>query len=201
MVAMKKETETIPAGEMKNDIQSMSLMVFRDELTRLPNRTYFNQRLSMELEKARNVGEICSLILFELDNFREIKDCSGNSQGDSVLRGIASLLGGQIQTIQELERKKDVYARFGAEKFAIILPGMSLKGAYFIAQRLGKTLKNQRFPHAGKGPCNSVTASFGVVCFPAFGNTLEELLSRVEQALFLAKKNGKNRVEIYQPGY
>jgi len=186
------ETNTIPKAVSQTDVTA-----YRDEGTKLPNLAYFLHRLRVELERAKIKGEFCSLILFEVDNMKEVPGCSKSINGNEALSLITPLLGGQITSLQELERKKDIFCRIGSEKVGVILPGMSLKGAILTAERLRQTFKNQSISGGVKNNC--LTASFGVVCYPEIGNTLENLLERAEIVLSLAKKNGKNRVEVYQP--
>ncbi|MXR36785.1 GGDEF domain-containing protein [Craterilacuibacter sinensis] len=151
-----------------------------DELTQLANRRAAMLRLQglFALTEAGELG--FSLILFDLDHFKRINDSHGHDAGDTVLQAFSSVL-------REHCRQSDMVARFGGEEFICLLPGASLETAGHIAQRILQALQR---PGVSPWP---VTCSAGVAAF-ASGDTAAGLIKRVDDALYRAKRTGRNRV-------
>ena len=156
-----------------------------DELTQLSNRRRFTETLAVEVRRAERFGDPVSLVLADLDDFKQINDRYGHQAGDEVLRRFADVL-------RENVRDFDLPVRYGGEEFAVLLPETGLDGAEQLARRLQTALLRLRLPEIG-GDRPPVTASFGVAAFPAARNA-EELLSAADGALYRAKAAGKNRV-------
>jgi diguanylate cyclase (GGDEF)-like protein len=156
-----------------------------DELTQLSNRRRFTETLAVEVRRAERFGDPLSLVLADLDDFKQINDRYGHQAGDEVLRRFADVL-------RENVRDFDLPVRYGGEEFAVLLPETGLDGAEQLARRLQTALLRLRLPEIG-GDRPPVTASFGVAAFPAARNA-EELLSAADGALYSAKAAGKNRV-------
>jgi diguanylate cyclase (GGDEF)-like protein len=156
-----------------------------DELTQLSNRRRFTETLAVEVRRAERFGDPLSLVLADLDDFKQINDRYGHQAGDEVLRRFADVL-------RENVRDFDLPVRYGGEEFAVLLPETDLDGAEQLARRLQTALLRLRLPEIG-GDRPPVTASFGVAAFPAARNA-EELLSAADGALYRAKAAGKNRV-------
>jgi diguanylate cyclase (GGDEF)-like protein len=164
-------------------------MAFTDSLTGLPNRRYFDQAVARELAAIARGGPSAGVIEFDLDFFKEINDSRGHAAGDEVLRQIASLVSGTI-------RKADMFARYGGEEFILLLPGTSLPGATATAEKLRKQIEARAFK-ADEEEIR-LTASFGV----AELNTDPAIscYRSVDRALYRAKQQGRNRVEVMAPG-
>ncbi|HET6695903.1 MAG TPA: GGDEF domain-containing protein [Gaiellaceae bacterium] len=156
-----------------------------DELTQLSNRRRFTETLAVEVRRAERFGDPLSLVLADLDDFKQINDRYGHQAGDEVLRRFADVL-------RENVRDFDLPVRYGGEEFAVLLPETGLDGGEQLARRLQTALLRLRLPEIG-GDRPPVTASFGVAAFPAARNA-EELLSAADGALYQAKAAGKNRV-------
>jgi diguanylate cyclase (GGDEF)-like protein len=156
-----------------------------DELTQLSNRRRFTETLAVEVRRADRFGDPLSLVLADLDDFKQINDRYGHQTGDEVLRRFADVL-------RENVRDFDLPVRYGGEEFAVLLPETGLDGAEQLARRLQTALLRLRLPEIGADR-PPVTASFGVAAFPAARNA-EELLSAADGALYRAKAAGKNRV-------
>ena len=156
-----------------------------DELTQLSNRRRFTETLAVEVRRAERFGDPLSLVLADLDDFKQINDRYGHQAGDEVLRRFADVL-------RENVRDFDLPVRYGGEEFAVLLPETGLDGAEQLAHRLQTALLRLRLPEIG-GDRPPVTASFGVAAFPAARNA-EQLLSAADGALYRAKAAGKNRV-------
>jgi diguanylate cyclase (GGDEF)-like protein/putative nucleotidyltransferase with HDIG domain len=152
-----------------------------DELTKLANFRYFQERLDQEIARSIRFNTTFSLTILDIDLLKTYNDKFGHLAGDKVLRKIGECL--RIST-----RSIDIPARYGGDEFAIILPGTSLNAAYTVAERTRKFIESE---------CNiqsiPVTASFGVACWPIDGPTKEELIAKADAALYQAKQTGRNK--------
>lgn len=158
-------------------------LALEDELTGLANARAFHDELDREVARAERSGHDLSLVLADLDHFKRVNDERGHLTGDRVLAGIGRLLA-------EHSRDADVAARYGGEEFAIILPGTGLAEAKQIAERLRREVEGAE-PN-GKLPLH-LTASFGVTSRRT-GETPVTFFARADQALYKAKRAGRNCV-------
>lgn len=159
-----------------------------DVLTGLPNRRHFLQRLESEIERVRRgtTREACVLML-DLDHFKRVNDTYGHAVGDSLLRHFARLLGEEL-------RATDTAGRMGGEEFAVILPGSSLGAAQTFAQRLCDRLAAQ--PLTVDAARVEATVSIGIAAIAGDDLTPDAVLSRADEALYQAKAEGRNRVQL-----
>jgi diguanylate cyclase (GGDEF)-like protein len=170
-------------------LESLTKKATTDGLTGLSNRKAFLERLAQDL--ARLDGRHpCGLVMLDIDHFKSVNDKYGHPFGDEVLRGVASVLGKGV-------RKGDTAGRYGGEEFVLYLHMANTERAREGAERFRRKIRQIRFTHAGKEV--AVTASFGVACAPHHGNAVEELLERADEALYLSKQRGRDRVTVY-PG-
>jgi len=154
---------------------------FIDELTQVYNRKYLDEILK-ELIKRK---KLC-LIELDIDNFKKINDTYGHPFGDEVLKKIGSILKSKL-------RKDDLIIRMGGEEFLIILDNNATDKVMIIAEKLRKAIEETDFEKT------KVTSSFGVCCGEVnIEDDFEKLYSLVDEALYIAKQNGKNRIEIYK---
>jgi diguanylate cyclase (GGDEF)-like protein/putative nucleotidyltransferase with HDIG domain len=151
----------------------------RDPLTELLNRAGFEEVFDAELERARRAEVPLSLIVGDLDAFKRINDEQGHAAGDAALQRVA-------RTIRSAKRRFDSAARIGGEEFAVIAAGSDEHGAYMLAERIRAEIE------AGDG----VSISFGIATFPLHGGSAEALLRAADQALYAAKRLGRNRTVI-----
>jgi diguanylate cyclase (GGDEF)-like protein len=140
--------------------------------------------LAAELDGAQRYGYPVGLVMIDIDDFKAINDVHGHQQGDVVLRQVAELL-------RESSRDVDVAARYGGEELALILPHTDLDGAYVIAQRARRAIERLQIPVQDGGGTIEITASIGVAATTAAGK--EELIAAADNALYAAKREGKNR--------
>ena len=160
-----------------------------DGLTGLFVRRYFDARLDEEIQRSRRFGSEFSMVLMDIDDFKQLNDTYGHTMGDRLLRGIA-------ETVRRRMRAVDTAARYGGEEFAMILPRTSMVDAHSQAERIRREIAGFRLE--AEGHALRVTASFGVAAHPASGAVGAEALIRlVDRALYRAKRAGKNRVELY----
>lgn len=156
----------------------------RDELTQSYNRRALNELAPIEVSRAKRNELSLAFIMMDIDHFKKINDTLGHTIGDRVLSKLASLLKKNL-------RKEDLLFRFGGEEFLIIAPNIDLNGAINLSDKLKDLIEKERFI------CNSnqiVTASFGVAEFNGNEN-FESILFRADEALYIAKDKGRNRVE------
>ena len=160
-----------------------------DALTGLANRRRFEERAKEECLRAQRYHHPLSVLLADLDHFKSINDTYGHAFGDAVLKDIG-------QTLLRHCRTSDLCARHGGEEFAILLPETELIEAYKVAERLCAAVRNLVFTQPSG--IMHVTVSFGAASINHDRvQTLEELLEQADQALYAAKRNGRDRVEIY----
>jgi diguanylate cyclase (GGDEF)-like protein len=169
--------------------QQLNQLATTDGLTGLLNHRTFQHGFNMMLQReSRRQGSL-SLLLCDIDHFKKINDAYGHPFGDAVLQGVASILG-------KAARRVDLTARYGGEEFALLLEGAGEKGALKVAARIRKEIENMVFRHV-QGPVR-VTISVGVAVSPEHGTDKALLLSRADQALYQAKKQGRNRVVVWR---
>lgn len=165
----------------------MEEMATRDGLTGLVNRRRFNELLDEAFARATRFERKISVMMVDADHFKSVNDTYGHPVGDLVLKRIASLLQGEA-------RRTDVVARYGGEEFVVILDETDLEGARQVAERVREKIEAEQI--RGDFGRIKVTASLGIACWPDHATTPEELLERADQALYEAKKKGRNRVVL-----
>ncbi|MBU1343431.1 MAG: diguanylate cyclase [Proteobacteria bacterium] len=168
--------------ELKSSRDLLRQMALTDGLTKLYNHGYIHERLAQEISRSRREKQPVSVIMFDLDHFKNINDTYGHKIGDEILVMIASL-------IKELLRKEDVAGRYGGEEFLIILPNTDGQGAVIVANKIKTKIQNHTFPQKGL----SVTISGGVCSFE--GEDANNLIMKADQLLYQAKEKGRNRIE------
>ncbi|HEX3911611.1 MAG TPA: diguanylate cyclase [Solirubrobacteraceae bacterium] len=156
-----------------------------DPTTRLPNRRGFRELLDLELARARRRDGRLTVIVGDLDHFKEVNDRSGHKVGDIALQRVARLL-------ERGKREIDAAARVGGEEFALVLPDTDEHGAFMIAERLRSELREEF-----AGDAVALTASFGVASYPRDGETAAALLRATDDALQAAKWNGCDRTMLH----
>lgn len=159
-----------------------------DELTGLGNRRGFDARLSDEVARSKRYATPLSLVMFDLDHFKDINDSQGHPVGDEVLRGVGTML------LQFL-RTSDIPFRYGGDEFAVLLPGVGKTEAWVVAEKLRVQLDQVRVEVDG-GAHIVPTASIGVASHGAEHDTAEQLLAGADAALYRAKRSGRDRVEL-----
>lgn len=161
-----------------------------DWLTKLWNYGKFQQLLSFEIEKAKVRTISTSLVMIDVDNFKNYNDTHGHLKGDEALRNIASILHGK-------SRKCDIVARYGGEEFVIIMPDTSKDNAKLFAERLRSEVEKFYAEDARISSDKRLTVSAGIATYPEDASKKDELISMSDAALYQAKKTGKNRICIF----
>ena len=162
-------------------------LVNLDGLTGLYNHRWFQENLSNELLKSRRFKYKVSLLMIDVDHFKNFNDKYGHPQGDTTLKEIS-------QIIKKTIRAYDVPARYGGEEFAVVLPHADHDQALRVAERLRRAVMAHPFPGRRARERLQLTVSVGVATYPANARTKAELIDRADQALYLAKSEGRNRV-------
>lgn len=176
--SMKKKV-----NELYDMAQNLEQQASTDVLTGIFNRYKFDELFELELKKAKlNDTELC-LILFDIDHFKDINDTFGHSAGDAALMDVARI-------VEQSIKRSDIFARWGGEEFVVLAPSTTLEGGVALAEKLKNEISSAHFDFVAK-----ITSSFGVASY-AHGDTADDLLKRADSALYTAKKNGRNRVEI-----
>ena len=158
-----------------------------DGLTGLYNRRYFEEYLKKEVTRAKRINQPFSIIGLDLDFLKKINDKYGHAYGDLAIKTIADVLKSNARSI-------DTAARMGGEEFNIILPGVKSDGAMIAAERIRKAIENTNLEKIG-----NITASIGVATFLEHSDNIDEILELTDQAMYLSKRNGRNRVTLAKP--
>jgi two-component system, cell cycle response regulator len=168
-------------------IDKLSSAARTDSLTGLVNRRGFEELFETELERARRSGRPLSVIVGDLDGFKLINDRFGHAAGDRALEKLSTIL-------QNAKRRVDTAARIGGEEFAVIAPDSDHHAAYILAERMRRDVR-ETFAHDAL----PLTISLGVATFPLHGATAEALIAGGDEALYAAKKLGRDRTVVYNP--
>ncbi len=176
----------------------MQQQALTDGLTGCYNRRSFELQLERDLHLATRMRQPLSLIMLDLDNFKQINDQAGHEAGDVALRKLADTLRAELRAVDSTARLNggavESAARFGGDEFVIILPQADTEGALLVAERLRKRIEEIHVP--GFGP---VTSSFGVATFPRHASTRDTLVVAADRALYISKNSGRNRVSAIEP--
>jgi diguanylate cyclase (GGDEF)-like protein len=182
--------------EMSRDLaaanRELEKLSRQDGLTGIANRRYFDSYLMTEVRRGARERQPLSLILSDVDHFKAFNDCYGHQAGDDCLRRVAAALN------LAGRRPADLAARYGGEEFAMVLPGTALEGAVDVAQAVSRVIDGLAIPHARSAVHQIVTLSQGIVSLILEKETSsEDLIQRADQALYLAKQQGRNRYVVF----
>jgi diguanylate cyclase (GGDEF)-like protein len=171
------------ASQNARYVDRVRQLAYRDGLTGVFNRRYFESRLIDEVTRAARYGGGVSVLMIDLDHFKRINDDFGHLLGDDVLRAVSAIFVRQL-------RKVDVVCRYGGEEFAVVLPATQGASAAAVADKLRRAVANAQFA----GVSYPVTVSIGVAEFPANGITRDDIVRAADDALYDAKGTGRNHV-------
>ena len=184
-IALLVATLARPLLQSLGRVADVAEQAMIDPLTSAANRRGFERALAIELQRSERRGHSCALVVVDLDDFKQVNDRYGHGVGDDVLVTLADRL-------RDSMRSADTVARLGGEEFALLLPETDLSGAVAVAERARQAFEHCGVPLRG-GSRLAVTASFGVADFPAAGDRAA-LMRQADEALYAAKRLGKNRV-------
>ena len=170
--------------------RDVNLRIHRDALTGVYNRAFFDSQFTLELERARRTNSPLTLVIVDLDRFKNVNDSLGHQIGDRVLRMVA-------RRLQEELRRIDHICRIGGEEFALILPDTNLAAAREVMTRLLKAPFEEEVAFQGEVIRLNVTSSYGGVTFPDAGTDAFELYRKADAMLYLSKDLGRNQCHFW----
>ncbi|MBI3037618.1 GGDEF domain-containing protein, partial [bacterium] len=163
-------------------------LAITDSITKLYVHRYFQLRLDEEVKRSQRYNSTMSLLMCDIDHFKEINDTYGHQQGDLILKEISNILRRDI-------RVTDIPARYGGEEFVIILPETAMDDAKIVAERIRRDIAKFEFPALAQNqPAIHATISIGVAGFPINANNKDELIQKADSSMYQAKGSGRNRV-------
>ena len=192
-----KDVDTFEYDTMSPDLRLMAFGINRligqsmeDVLTGLPNRRYLMSRIENEWRRTRRRGSSISLLMLDIDRFKDYNDTFGHKQGDMALAGIGKIL------VAAIGRPGDFAARYGGEEFCVILGDTNYNGALTVAERIRKSIEDMEI-QAESEEAKHITCSIGVTCKLASDTSVESLFLEADEALYAAKREGRNRVAAF----
>jgi diguanylate cyclase (GGDEF)-like protein len=186
--ALQKQLIQAQNEELEKKNRQLKHLARTDMMTGLYNRTRFTEFVEMEVERLKRTGETSSLIILDLDDFKNVNDLYGHPNGDTVLKLVAGVIKGQL-------RSTDILCRFGGEEFAVLLPGTAPEGALNVAEKIRGAIEGCSF--TGKLESLKITASLGLATLGTNGATsFDTAYQKADQALYNAKGKGRNRIEF-----
>lgn len=178
--------------ERKRGEETLRRLSFLDGLTGIANRRHFDELFIQEWRRALQGDLPLSLIMADIDHFKEFNDTYGHQQGDECMKKVALALK------ETLHRPGDLVARYGGEEFAIILPNTDLSGALIVAEALRANIESLKIIHESSHVSSYITISLGAAAItPGHQTSPEELIAEADRALYQAKRNGRNCIQVY----
>ena len=173
---------------LADNILELAIVGMKDQLTEIPNRRSFDSRLELEWHRAMREIAPLSLLMIDVDRFKDYNDNYGHPQGDQALRTIAGLFA------LCAARPADIAARWGGEEFVVLLPQTDAEGALQVAERIRSSVENAEIPYLANPAAKSVTVSIGVTThIPSPVDSIEDFVFKADTALYEAKNMGRNR--------
>ncbi|MFC2161978.1 GGDEF domain-containing protein [Acidobacteriota bacterium] len=177
---------------LHGDNETLLRLAAKDGLTGLYNHAYIKERLKQERDHCQRHGHPLSLLMVDIDDFKSFNDSFGHIAGDRVLKSLSTLM-------LEIVRPSDIIGRYGGEEFLIILPKTNSEQALAVAERIRENIEIYDFEvHPSKNKISQLTVSIGLCVFPDNDQTPEDLIAIADESLYIAKREGKNRVTIFQ---
>lgn len=177
-------------GKLRELLEKFREQSVTDGLTGLYNQTHFFLLFNLQLERAKRYRTPLSLIIFDVDNFKNYNDSNGHIAGSAALKMVGQLT-------QKVFRASDILSKYGGDEFVIILPSSDKIGAFLGAERLRETVEHTVFQGGETQPLGKVTLSLGIASYPEHGTTTREILDRADKAMYVAKESGRNKTVIY----
>lgn len=181
----------VAGRKLASAYEKLKIQAVFDPLTGIPNRRSFSETITKEFLRSRRDGQPLSIMMCDIDNFKVYNDTYGHAAGDLCLKKVA------LEIKNTLKRPADFCARYGGEEFVLVLPNTPIDGAMHLAEKIRKNIESLNIEHVKALPAGIVTISMGVA---AGGDSFvchEDLLKRADEALYRAKKRGRNKVLLY----
>jgi diguanylate cyclase (GGDEF)-like protein len=172
----------------------------RDGLTLLFNQSHIEQCLEREIVASRAQGRSCGVLMVDIDDFKTQNDGMGHAAGSELLRLLAPMLSGAVRSVDVVARIEErdpvaVVGRYGGDEFEIVLPDTGREGLAVVAARVLAAARATSFPFEQQ--LMNITVSIGGACFPDDGNSAQDLMRCADEALYTAKRAGKDRYHAY----
>ena len=168
------------------DFDQQYKLATTDGLTELYNHRYFQEQIRMQIDQTRRYGNEFSLIILDIDFFKQFNDTFGHQAGDAVLKQVSQMLRANV-------RSSDIVCRYGGEEISIILPNTNKQTAYTTAEKICNLIANKKFKLNNNKESN-VTVSLGVSTFPTDGDSASDIIDMADKRLYQSKHNGRNQV-------
>src|SRR5581483_11268401 len=175
------------ADRLRHNVQLSLEMAITDQLTGLHNRRYMARHLDTLLSQATRSGKPLAFLILDIDHFKQVNDSYGHDIGDEVLREFAKRISANVRGI-------DLACRYGGEEFVVVMPDTEITLAATIAERLRKSIETTPMPVSRAPGKLNITISIGIAGSQGPSDTADALLRRSDQALYAAKRAGRNRV-------
>jgi len=175
--------------QLQNAQKKLRQLAITDGLTGLYNYRFFKEQITKEITRANRHNSNVSIVMIDIDYFKNYNDTNGHPAGDYVLKTIANLL-------QENIRNIDVAARYGGEEFSLILVETDKEAAGIVATKIKNLIEDYKFQFEKSQPNGKITISMGVATFPENGNKPDDIVALADKRLYRAKKEGRNRVVL-----
>jgi diguanylate cyclase (GGDEF)-like protein len=164
------------------------ILSYTDDLTGMYNHRFFIHQLTMEVDRQKRYPSPLSLLMIDIDYFKNYNDTNGHLAGDQVLKAISII-------IQHAVRQTDIVARYGGEEFSAILINTNNESAIVTAERVRRNVAETKFPNEKVQPNGDLTVSIGVATFSSKISTVTDLIREADNSLYRAKRAGRNKVE------
>ena len=168
--------------------ESVEKLAVTDDLTQVYNYRFLKMALKREIKRAARFGQELALVMLDVDNLKGYNDRNGHLRGSYLLREMAALLARQVRSF-------DLIAKYGGDEFTLILPQTGVEGASVVAERMRRAVEEHAFPLEDPG---GITISLGVATFPRDADDGQALIRTADQALYVAKRRGRNLVLTYR---
>ena len=178
-----------------NQMRAIERLSRIDQLSNIPNRRYFVERLETDWGSSIRKFQPLSILILDIDFFKKYNDTYGHQQGDNAIRETARII------TRSLNRPGDFAARYGGEEFVVLLADTDQAGAMQIAERIRANIEVAEIPkHESTSETTKITVSIGVnTIVPRVSDSMDMFISRADNALYISKENGRNRVSAYEP--
>lgn len=194
LVSLQDKLEQVSqhSHSLHGENETLVRLAAKDGLTGLYNHAYIKERLKQELYRCQRYDHPLSLLMIDIDDFKSINDSYGHVVGDRILKTFSMLM-------QDIVRPSDITGRYGGEEFLVILPQTNSEDSLAVAERIRENIEFYEFEvHPSKSKISQVTVSIGLCTFPDHGQSPEDLIAFADESLYVAKKEGKNKVSIFQ---
>ena len=167
------------------EFERTHMLSITDGLTGAYNYRFLIDAIAKEISRAQRFSEVFSILMLDVDGLKEYNDVHGHLGGSDVIKRVSRIAASCLRSV-------DMLCKYGGDEFVIVLPRTAKKGAAIAAERLRKAIERHCFP--GEDVTGEITSSLGIATYPEDGITVQELISRADQALYSAKRHGRNKV-------